>query len=156
MRRLRLVDDGVAEFRPAVKGGHMRIAIATQDMKLADAHFASARTLALYDISSGGHRLVEAVQFDQCSGEDGQHDDGFDRVGLRLDAIRGCAMLFVTGIGGPAAARVVNQRVHPVKLSVPEPIPALLDRLQRSLQGTPPPWMRKLIAADSQDFTAED
>ena len=134
----------------------MRIAIATQDMKLADAHFASARTLALYDISGEGHRLVEAVQFDQCSSEDGNHDDGFDRVGLRLDAIKGCALLFVTGIGGPAAARVVNQRVHPVKLPVAEPIPVLLDRLQRSLQGNPPPWMRKLIAAESADFTGEE
>ncbi len=134
----------------------MRIAIATQDMKLADAHFASARTLALYDISGNGHRLVEAVQFDECSNEDGNHEDALDRVGLRLEAIRGCAILFVTGIGGPAAARVVNQRVHPVKLPVPEPIPALLDRLQRSLQGTPPPWMRKLIAAESPDFAAED
>lgn len=134
----------------------MRIAIATHDMKLADSHFASARTIALYDVSRDGHRLIEAVQFDDCSNQDGQHDDSLDRVGMRLGAIQGCAMLFVTGIGGPAAARVVNQRVHPVKLPVPEPIPDLLGRLQRSLQGTPPPWMRKLIASEATDFTAED
>lgn len=136
----------------------MKIAIATQDMKLANAHFASARTLALFDVTPEGHRLLEAVQFDQCSGEDGVHaTEGEDRLEPRLKALEGCAMLFVTGIGGPAAARVVNQKIHPVKLTTPEPITDLLDRLQRSLQGTPPPWMRKLLnQGQKADFTAED
>ena len=127
MRRLTVIDQGSAAFGRLQEGGSMRVAIATQDMKLADAHFASARTLALYDVSKEGHRLVGAVQFEQCSAEDGVHDNESDRVGVRLGAIEGCALLFVTGIGGPAAARVVNQRVHPVKLPAPEPIPALLD-----------------------------
>ena len=166
MRRLTLIDGsgasraaGVDEDgapRAAGKEGSMRIAIATQDMKLADSHFASARTLAFYDISGEGHRFVEAVQFSDCSNADGVHDDSLDRIAVRLEALKGCALLFVTGIGGPAAARVVNQRVHPVKLQTPEPIPDLLDRLRRSLEGTPPPWMRKLLQAERADFTAED
>lgn len=135
--------------------GHLKVAIATQDLKQANAHFASARTMAFYDVSDSGYHLLEVVQFDVCSGEDGVHaTEGEDRLTPRLEALEGCALLFVTGIGGPAAARVVNQRIHPVKLPAPEPISDLLERLQRSLHGTPPPWLRKLLAAPT-DFTSD-
>jgi nitrogen fixation protein NifX len=138
----------------------MKVAIATQDLKQANAHFASARSFALYEVSAAGHRFLEAVQFDLCSGEDGVHaEEGTDRIAPRLEAITGCALLFVTGIGGPAAARVVNQRIHPIKLATPESIPDLLTRLQHSLNGNPPPWLRKIIQADAapiQDFMADD
>jgi len=127
----------------------MKVAIATHDLKLADAHFAGARTIALYDVNTEGYRLLEAMQFDTRSNEDGVHSEaGEDRLAARLAAVTGCALLFVTGIGGPAAARVVNLGIHPVKLRAPEPISDLLDRLCQSLRGTPAPWMRKLLAAE--------
>ena len=124
----------------------MRIAFATQDLSMMDAHFAGARNLAIYDIGPDGYRFLEAVRFDQTSGEDGVHvDDGEDRITPRVDALEGCALLFVLAIGGPAAARVVNRKIHPVKLPRPEPIPQILERLQTMLNGTPPPWLSKAV-----------
>ncbi|MGZ8409171.1 MAG: nitrogen fixation protein NifX [Hyphomicrobium sp.] len=124
----------------------MRIAFATQDLSTMDAHFAGARNLAIYDVGPDGYRFLEAVRFDQTSTEDGVHvDKGEDRITSRLDALEGCALLFVLAIGGPAAAKVVNRKIHPVKLPRPEPISQILERLQTMLRGTPPPWLRKAV-----------
>jgi nitrogen fixation protein NifX len=40
---------------------------------------------------------------------------------------------------------VVASRIHPVKVTQPEPI---LDKLQGVLKGTPPPWLRKAVMKD--------
>ena len=149
-RRLRLIDPGTPpppssppvpeETRP------VKVALATHDMATVNAHFAGARTLAIYDVTPYGWSLVEAVQFDEATAEDGSgHED--DRVGPRLAALEGCALLFVKAIGGPAAARVVNARVHPIKVQEDEPLDRVLERVRGMLDGTPPPWLRKAMGA---------
>ena len=124
----------------------MRIAFATQDRARVDAHFASARTFLFYEVTPDGHSLAEAVQFDTVSGEDGQHsDDGEDRLTAKIDALAGTALLFVRAIGGPAAARVVRARVHPIKLPEDEPIAQVIERVRTMLTTNPPPWLRRAI-----------
>lgn len=146
MRRLRLIDGAAAPQRASAGGESMKIAIATQDLKTLDAHFAGARNIAVYEVTADDHRLVEAIRFETASGEDGVHADAHDdRITPRLDAIAGCALLFVLAIGGPAAAQVVKRRIHPIKIQRPEPIGAVIARVQTMLKGTPPPWLRKAI-----------
>ncbi len=138
----------------------MRIAFATQDLKTMDAHFGGARNFAIYAVSADGYRFVEAIRFDGVSAEDGVHaDSNDDRITPRVDALEGCALLFVLAIGGPAAAKVVNRRIHPVKLPHPEPIDQVLDRVQTMLKTSPPPWLRKAMASEgvkNLDFLDED
>ncbi|KAF0118824.1 MAG: nitrogen fixation protein NifX [Rhodospirillaceae bacterium] len=127
----------------------MKVAIATQDMKSLNAHFGSAHAFAIYDVSRDGHHLVEVVTFEEGSHEDGRHADaheGDDRIGARIEALGGVALLFVLAIGGPAAARVIAARIHPIKLPQPQPIEAVLERVRTMLSGTPPPWLRRLLA----------
>ncbi|MEI6559925.1 MAG: nitrogen fixation protein NifX [Rhodospirillaceae bacterium] len=129
----------------------MKIAIATQDLKTVDAHFAGARTLAIYEVTTEGSRMLEAIRFESTSNEDGHHvEDADDRIGPRLAAIAGCQLLFVRAIGGPAAARVVNARIHPIKVTIDEPIGEVLARCQTMLKGNPPPWLRKVLQAGSE------
>ncbi|MGF1640069.1 MAG: nitrogen fixation protein NifX [Rhodospirillales bacterium] len=124
----------------------MRVAFATQDLRSMNAHFAGARNLAIYDVTAEEYRFLEAIRFDAASGEDGVHGDAEeDRITPRIEAIEGCALLFVLAIGGPAAARVVNRRIHPVKLAQPEPIDRVLERVQAMLKTAPPPWLRKAM-----------
>lgn len=161
VRRLRLIEEPGEDLtgegaRPAPEGGHMKIAFATQDLKTLDAHFGGARNFAIYDVSETETRFVEAVQFSAASKEDGVHHDSEDRIASRVEALKGCTLLFVQAIGGPAAAKVVNARIHPIKVAQPEPITALLDRVQTMLRGTPPPWLRKVLhreAAGDLDVT---
>ncbi|MQX37978.1 nitrogen fixation protein NifX [Roseospira navarrensis] len=161
MRRLRLVDgEGGPAAAPSTAGPSsssqempsVKVALATQDMTAVNAHFAGARTLAIFDVSADGWSLVEAVQFEDATAQDGNghatgepHED--DRVGSRLAAMEGCTLLFVKAIGGPAAARVVNARIHPVKVQTDEPVETVLERVRTMLNGTPPPWLRKAMTA---------
>ena len=132
----------------------MKVAIATQDLKTVDAHFAGARTIAIYEVSTEGSKMLEAFRFDAVSNEDGNHGDEYDdRIGPRLDAIRGCQLLFVRAIGGPAAARVVNARIHPIKVTSDEPIGDVLGRCQTMLQGNPSPWLRKVLQAGTEELS---
>jgi nitrogen fixation protein NifX len=160
MRRLQLIETADEEEPVPEIGGSLLVAFATQDLHQVDAHFGSARKLAIYEIGPDDYRFVEAMEFDSVSEETGEHaDDGDDRLGAKIEALKGCAMLFVLAIGGAAAARVVNSRIHPVKVPRPEAITDVIDRIQTMLRGTPPPWMRKLVRRDTgkpADFLDEE
>jgi nitrogen fixation protein NifX len=162
MLRLRLVDTEADGAPPPVleQGGHMKVAFATQDLHTLDAHFGGARNLAIYDVTPEGYRLLEAVRFAEASNQDGVHaEDGHDRLSARVEALEGCTLLFVLAIGGPAAAKVVSHKVHPVKLPRPEPISAILERVRTMLNGTPPPWLRKAMrstAPSEHEFIDEE
>ena len=119
----------------------MKIAFATQDQQRVDAHFGWARHLAVYDITPEGYRFVA----DHAFGEDLAEDGNEDKLAPKLEIIKDCAIVYVAAIGGSAAARVVASKIHPVKVTQPEPILDILDRLQVVLQGTPPPWLRKAL-----------
>ncbi len=132
----------------------MKIAFTTQDMKRVDAHFGSAPKLAIYEVSPEESKFLEAIQFDVLTEESGSHDEAEDRLSAKIDALKGCSLLFTLAIGGPAAARVVNNKVHPIKINQPEGIPEVIDRVQTMLKGNPPPWLRKVLAngEKSMDF----
>ena len=156
MRRLRLIDSIPPTDGEEIPGA-LKIAFATQDRRRVDAHFGSAPTIVIYEVGPTGYRFVEAIEFDQVSGENGRHpDDGDDRVGAKVEAIAGCAILFSLAIGGMAAARVVNSRVYPLKLPSPEPIPDVIGRLQVMMRGAPPPWMRKLLHRETSLAFADE
>ncbi|MDT7838795.1 nitrogen fixation protein NifX [Aquabacterium sp. OR-4] len=120
----------------------MKVAFATQDQQRVDAHFGWAKHLAVYEIEPTGYKFVQDYGF----GEDLAEDGNEDKLAPKLEAIGDCAIVYVAAIGGSAAARVVAHKIHPVKVTSPEPIMDILDKLQLVLQGTPPPWLRKALA----------
>ena len=124
----------------------MKIAFATQDNKHVDAHFGWAKTIAIYDVSPGGHRFLETVEFNGDLQEDGNED----KLAPKIEAIKDCAILYVAAIGGSGAARVVANNIHPMKVNQPEEITDLLAKLEDVLKGTPPPWLRKALAKDQE------
>lgn len=119
----------------------MKIAFATQDRQRVDAHFGWARHIAVYEVTPDTSTLVTTFDFGENLDEDGNED----KLGPKLAAIGDCAIVYVSAIGGSAAARVVALKVHPVKLVQPESIADVLARLQDVLRGTPPPWLRKAL-----------
>lgn len=146
IRRLRVVDADEAAAT-TVKGPAIRVALATQDMKYLNAHFGSARKFAVYDVTAGGWSLVETVAFDDVSDEGGRHqNDGDDRITPKVEALRGCHLLFCLAIGGPSAAKVVGAKIHPIKMPQAQPLEVVLERTRQMLNGAPPPWLRKVLA----------
>jgi nitrogen fixation protein NifX len=133
----------------------MKVAFATENMVEVDAHFGWAKKIAIYEVQPEASRLVEVAEFAGDLAEDGTED----KLLPKLDAIRDCAIVYVAAIGGSAAAKVVNLRVHPVKVPTPQPIAQIIERLQEVLKGTPPPWLRKALLkgqARSFDFAEEE
>lgn len=133
----------------------MKVAFATQDLKRVDAHFGWAKNIAIYEIDKAGYRFVEAVQFGGELEEDGNED----KLLPKLSAIEDCAMLYVAAIGASGAARVVAKKIHPVKVEQPKAITAILDDLLTVLNGTPPPWLRKVLQKGEEksfDFDEEE
>lgn len=131
----------------------MKVAFTTQDLQRVDAHFGWAKNIAVYDVRPDGYDFVATFVFDGDLQEDGNED----KLAPKLDAIRDCAILYVAAIGGSGAARVVANKIHPVKVPQPEPILDILDKLQATLAGTPPPWLRKaLLKGQEREFDFED
>jgi nitrogen fixation protein NifX len=133
----------------------MKVAFATQDCKRIDAHFGWARNLAIYDLTPQGWALDKIEAFSGDLKEDGDED----KLAPKLEALRGVSILVVAAIGGSGAARVVAQNIHPMKVAEPEPIEDMLAKLQKVLQGTPPPWLRKIMAKSGErtfDFEEEE
>jgi nitrogen fixation protein NifX len=126
----------------------MKVAFATQDQQRVDAHFGWARHLAVYDVQPGGYRFVQDFGF----GEDLAEDGNEDKLSPKLAAIADCTIVYLAAIGGSAAARVVARKIHPIKVLAPEPIPEILEKLVRVLNGTPPPWLRKAVQKGQERF----
>jgi len=133
----------------------MKVAFATQDLKRVDAHFGWAKNIAVYELTPENWTFLEAVQFDGDLKEDGNED----KLTPKIEVIKDCALLYVAAIGGSAAARVVANKIHPVKVSSPESIEDVLAKLKDVLNGTPPPWLRKALMKDQErnfDFDEEE
>ncbi|MFC0804837.1 nitrogen fixation protein NifX [Ensifer sp. P24N7] len=160
-RRLSLVTDEVHPQRPKWKAGSLRVAIATQDMKSLNAHFGSAKRFAVYDVTSDDWNFVEAVAFEDVSDESGKHRiEGDDRITPKVEALKGCHLLFCLAIGGPSAAKVISAKIHPIKVPQPQSIEDVLLRTRTMLKTAPPPWLRKVLteagATEKKSFEDED
>ncbi|QKC98933.1 nitrogen fixation protein NifX [Mesorhizobium sp. NZP2298] len=147
VRRLSLVTDEVHAPMTDRRAGALRVAIATQDMTNLNAHFGSAKRFAVYDVTREEWHLVEAVAFDDVSDESGKRrTEGDDRVMPKVEALKGCHLLFCLAIGGPSAAKVISAKIHPIKVPQPQTIQEVLLRTQMMLRTCPPPWLRKVLA----------
>ena len=152
-RTLRLVDSDA----PAPGETPLRIAIATNDLENLNAHFGSAKKFAVYEVWKTGARFVEAHEFGKFTEEKGSHDSQDDKITPKIEALAGCSLLFALAIGGPSAAKVVKAGIHPIKRKDPEPIADVLAQTRTMLNGTPPPFLRKILGTfDKPDFTDEE
>ena len=116
----------------------LRVAFATSDGNTVDQHFGWCDRFDVYDISATGAVVVESRNPAPA------YDSGA-RIETRLAVVRDCAILHIANIGGAAAARVVNSRIHPLKVAEGTPISDLTARLSAVLGGNPPPWLRKVL-----------
>lgn len=142
-RRLTLVAGGpAANPNPTPdKGGMMKVAFCTQDMQHVDAHFGWAKNIVVYNVDLEGYSLAETLQFGGSLFEDGNED----KLTPKLEALKDVAIVYLSAIGASAAARIVAKNIHPVKVEATEAIAGLLDRLVDTINGNPPPWLKKAL-----------
>jgi nitrogen fixation protein NifX len=62
--------------------------------------------------------------------------------------IKGASIVYCQAIGPTAAARVVKNHIHPIKVEKTIPIEEALESLVKMLNGNPPPWIKRIIARE--------
>jgi nitrogen fixation protein NifX len=137
-RRLQIVDG------TRTKGQTMKVAFASTDKVAIDEHFGRAETFLLYEIGPDSSEFSGVVQV-QADSEDEE-----DKIEARSAALADCALVYVAQIGGPAAARLVAKKIHPLKSKPGETIGEVVTKLQEVLRNSPPPWLRKAMEKTSR------
>jgi nitrogen fixation protein NifX len=117
----------------------MRIAFTSSDGRTIDQHFGQATQFWIWEIGPESAEPIGPVAI----GPSGADEE--DRIAARAAAIAGCAVVYTQQIGGPAAAKLVSRRIHPLKTTTEVPVAEAVGRLQEVLRGRPPPWLRRLI-----------
>ncbi len=129
----------------------MKVAFASTDKIHIDEHFGQAEEFFIWEIGTDAAAFVGVVQV-RDEAESGHRDD---KIEARCSALTDCALVYVAEIGGPAAARLVQKRIHPLKSKDREPISEVVAKLQEVLRDSPPPWLKKAMLKDERPGFAE-
>ena len=117
----------------------MKVAFTTSSGELIDQHFGQAEKFQIWELTPDEAHLVETVSL-------GAHGtDEEDRIATRAEALEECAIVYTMQIGGPAAAKLVAKKIHPMKTNTETPVAEIIGKLQAVLRGNPPPWLRKAL-----------
>ncbi len=125
----------------ARKGLAMKVAFASTDKVHINEHFGQAEAFYIWDVGPDEASFAGVVQVrdEAVAG----HSD--DKIEARCAGLADCALVYVAEIGGPAAARLVQKKIHPIKSKEQEPIAVVVKKLQEVLRDNPPPWLRKAM-----------
>jgi nitrogen fixation protein NifX len=117
----------------------MKVAFTSTDGRAIDQHFGMAERFHVWEIGPENAECVGTVSAITSAG------DEEDRISARATAIADCTIVYTMQIGGPAAAKLVSRRIHPMKTAAEVPIAEVVEKLQAVLRGRPPPWLRKAM-----------
>ncbi len=129
----------------------MRIAFTSSDGRTVDQHFGMTRDFRIWEIGPDNASEVATMTVLPTGGGDEE-----DRIAARANAIADCAIVYTVAIGGPAAAKLVARRIHPMRTATEVPIADVIEKLQAVLRGTPPPWLRKAMNDGPIPAAADD
>jgi nitrogen fixation protein NifX len=117
----------------------MRIAFTSSDGVTVDQHFGQASEYCIWEVGPDRAEFLTRVSPLITEG------DEEDRTTARANAVAECAIVYTVQIGGPAAAKLVQRKIHPMKTGAEVPIAEAVGKLQQVLMGAPPPWLRKAM-----------
>jgi nitrogen fixation protein NifX len=131
----------------------MKIAFTTNDQIHINAHFGWARKIDVYEVTPDEYKFIKTLRFDGDLKEDGNED----KLVPKIEALADCTIVYVSAIGGSAAARLIKKRITPIKArSEDDKITDVLERLVQTSKGSPPPWLRKALQQKSSNFLEEE
>jgi nitrogen fixation protein NifX len=125
----------------------MKVAFATTDGCLVDEHFGRAGRFAILEFTTAGYTQLPDLVF--AEGRDrtvestrGQGDVHDNAVEQKVERLRDCRLVYMTAIGGPAAARLARLGIMPIKVPERTVILDAAERLKEQIRTAPPPWLR--------------
>jgi len=117
----------------------MKIAFTTTNGSMIDQHFGQCESFQIWEIGPDQASFLESVKT-EAHGSDEE-----DRIAARAKILSDCAIVYTMQIGGPAAAKLVALKIHPMKTNTEVSLPETVTKLQEVLRGNPPPWLRKAM-----------
>ncbi|MGB4600106.1 MAG: nitrogen fixation protein NifX [Trichlorobacter sp.] len=117
----------------------MKIAFTTTDGSMIDQHFGQCENFQIWEVGPDEAAFLELVTVEPHG------SDEEDRIAARAKALADCAIVYTMQVGGPAAAKLVAQKIHPMKTNIEVSLPEIVGKLQEVLRGNPPPWLRKAM-----------
>lgn len=127
----------------------MKIAFSTSSGETIDQHFGQCQSFQIWEVGPNEAGFLETVSV----GEQGGDEE--DRIAARAQLLSGCAIVYTMQIGGPAAAKLVAQKIHPMKTNSEVSLKETVEKLQEVLRGNPPPWLRKAMNGKKGDINFE-
>jgi nitrogen fixation protein NifX len=128
----------------------MKVAFTSSSGETIDQHFGQCQNFHIWEIGP-----EEAHQIASISGISTEGDEE-DRITARGNALADCAIVYTMQIGGPAAAKLVARKIHPMKTNEEVPVAEIVSKLQEVLRGNPPPWLKKALNKDTAGSFLED
>ncbi|MCK9337890.1 MAG: nitrogen fixation protein NifX [Arcobacteraceae bacterium] len=117
----------------------LKIAFATNDMENIDAHFGSCNKFSVYDVSKDGHELSGIINTKEEKGKEG------DKTANIINALKGIDIVYFLDIGPIAAAKVINNKIFPIKYKEIVSIEQEVNKLTNMLASNPPPFIKKIV-----------
>lgn len=124
----------------------MKIAFTTSNGETIDLHFGHCPSFQIWEVGPDEAHFLESVSV----AENGEDEE--DRIAARAELLSECAIVYTVAIGGPAAAKLVARRVHPMKTNVEVSLKESVEKLQEVLRGNPPPWLRKAMNREKSNL----
>ena len=118
----------------------IRVAMASNRGEELNAHFGSAASFLVYQVSATEIRLLDIRSAAEA-------DASSDKNAVRVDLIRDCRVLYIVSIGGPASAKVIKADIHLIPIPDGGVARNILRDLQRVIATSPPPWLAKVLGA---------
>lgn len=128
----------------------MKIAFTSSTGEIIDQHFGQCRNFHIWDVGPDDAAFLETVTVSEQGG------DEEDRIAARAKLLSDCAIVYTMQIGGPAAAKLIARKIHPMKTSSEVSLKETVGRLQEVLRGNPPPWLKKAMNKDTAPSFLED
>lgn len=116
----------------------IRVAVASNTGEILDGHFGSCHRFLIYQLSADEIKLIDvrsALEADLAE----------DKNYFRVNLIKDCPVLYVVSIGGPAAAKVIQAYIYPMKIEKGGNAREILADLQKAIATSPPPWLAKIL-----------
>lgn len=117
----------------------MKIAFTTSSGESIDQHFGQCKSFHIWEVGPDEAAFLESVSVGEHGG------DEEDRIAARAKILAECAIVYTMQIGGPAAAKLVAQKIHPMKTNKEVSLRETVERFQEVLRGNPPPWLKKAM-----------
>ncbi|MCU0569566.1 MAG: dinitrogenase iron-molybdenum cofactor biosynthesis protein [Oculatellaceae cyanobacterium Prado106] len=116
----------------------VRIAVASNNWEELDGHFGSCLRYLVYQLSGAELRLIDIRSAIEADLSD-------DKNMFRVNLIRDCQIVYIVSVGGPAAAKVIQGGIYPMKIVEGGSARAILLELQKRMNSAPPPWLAKVM-----------